>query len=437
MFLKLTKEWNKQPAGATVDVPEEYAQALIDSKTAEPVTGDPLAETISKSLEGATKKWADSMDSVINLTLQKFQDAQSQAKKHAIPAIFGKTGEGDPKKTFGNWLLGVKRGDRAFLEKEFGSTFNDWEAKAAMNEAGGTTGGYTVPSQFVAQLFQLASENAVVRPRATVIPMATKTAQIPALDVVTAPSSGDTAYFGGLKATWSAEAAALTEAEPAFKQIDLTAHELSGYSKVSNALLADNAIGLESLLLNLFGRAIGWYEDYAFLRGNGAGKPQGVLNAGSLISVTRSANSAFALSDAAGMLARLLPGYDPNHCVWAIHPTVLPKLIQMTSAGGYVVFIDTARDTPRMVLFGIPVQVSEKLPSLNTLGDVLLMDLRQYVIGDRQSIDIAFSEHVAFLNNQGTWRFVERVDGQPWMRSAVTLSDAASTLSAFVGLAAG
>lgn len=243
--------------------------------------------------------------------------------------------------------------------------------------------------------------------------------------------------FGGLVARWTEEASTLTETEPQFKQVELVAHELSGYSKISNALLADNAVGLEALLLNLFGRALGWHEDYAFLRGNGTGKPLGALNATSLISVTRSAASAFDLADAAGMLGRLLPGWDPQHTVWAIHPTVLVKLFQMSDTEGNIIFIDNARERPTMVLFGIPVVVTEKLPSLNTLGDVLLMDLRHYVIGDREQIEIAFSEHVAFLNNQGTWRFVSRVDGQPWMRTVVTLSDASSTLSPFVGLAAG
>ena len=31
------------------------------------------------------------------------------------------------------------------------------------------------------------------------------------------------------------------------------------------------------MLTELFGRALGWYKDYAFLRGNGAGKPMGIL----------------------------------------------------------------------------------------------------------------------------------------------------------------
>src|SRR3989442_1254966 len=83
-------------------------------------------------------------------------------------------------------------------------------------------------------------------PRATIIPMASDTIEVPTLDVTTAPAAGDTAFFGGLKASWSKEAASITETEPAFKGLTLTAHELTGYTLASNSLLADNAVGLEA-----------------------------------------------------------------------------------------------------------------------------------------------------------------------------------------------
>jgi HK97 family phage major capsid protein len=285
----------------------------------------------------------------------------------------------------------------------------------------------------------LATEAAVVRKRATIIPMTGRSIQVPVLDVTTAQAAGDTAFLGGVVGRWMDEAGPLNETEPAFKQLELTNHELMGYSKISNTLLADSAVGLETFLLTLFGRAIAWYEDYAFLRGNGVGKPQGVLNATALISVSpRSGASAFALSDAANMLSRMLPGWNPASTVWAVHPTILPKLMTMTAnANSTVVWIDNARDRPKMALFGIPVETTEKLPALNTLGDVLLLDLQHYLIGDRQQVEITFSDHVAFLNNQGVWRFISRIDGQPWVRDKITLSDNSSTVSPFVGLAPG
>ena len=102
--------------------------------------------------------------------------------------------------------------------------------------------------------------------------------QIPYLDITTAQSAGVSPFFGGVQMYWTAEAQTRTETEPQFKQMELKAWELSGYSVSSNVLLQDSIIGLEKFLMTLFAKSIAWFEEYAFLQGNGAGKPQGMLN---------------------------------------------------------------------------------------------------------------------------------------------------------------
>ena len=92
-------------------------------------------------------------------------------------------------------------------------------------------------------------------------------------------SAGVSPFFGGVQMTWTEEAQTRTETEPQFKMMELKAHELSGYAVSSNVLLQDAAFGLEKFLMTLFGKAIGWFEEYAFLQGNGVGKPLGILNA--------------------------------------------------------------------------------------------------------------------------------------------------------------
>jgi hypothetical protein len=75
-------------------------------------------------------------------------DAQSQAKKHAVALIFGEGNTGDPKESFGDFCLAVARKDSAYLEQHYGSTLIRYQAKAALEEASGITGGYTVPPDF-------------------------------------------------------------------------------------------------------------------------------------------------------------------------------------------------------------------------------------------------------------------------------------------------
>lgn len=439
MFVQLTKEFMNKPAGERIDLAPADADTLILRGLAEHVSDDPLAPVVKKTMEQAMTRLTDGINGAVDLALKRFSQAQSKSKKNAVPAIFGEAASGDPKHSFGDWLLAVRRNDARYLSEEYQSHFAEWDGprqKAAMNTGTGSQGGYTVPTEFIPRVLDSAAERAIVRPRATVIPMTSRSVQVPALDITTAPTAGDTSFFGGLVARWMEEAGSINETEPTFKQIELVAHELSGYSKVSNQLLADNAVGLEALLIRLFGGAIAWFEDYAFLRGDGVGKPLGVVGgaAGHAKSVTRNGAGAFALVDAAKMIGSLLPGWNPKTTAWVISPTVVQQVLQLGSTSASVNFLTSYQEAPKMQLLGFPIEVSEKLPALGTAKDVLLCDFQHYLVGDRQQIEIAYSEHVAFLNNQGVWRFVCRVDGQPWLRTTVTLSDASSTVAPYVYL---
>ena len=77
---------------------------------------------------------------------------------------------------------------------------------------------------------------------------------------------------------------------------------------------------------------------------------------------------------------------------------------------------------------------SEKLPPLGTKGDLILIDPRYYLIGDRMQATLAVSDHVNFLKNQVTFRLTRRCDGQPWIEKPITLQDGATTVSPFVVL---
>ena len=218
--------------------------------------------------------------------------------------------------------------------------------------------------------------------------------------------------------------------------MELKAWELSGYTVSSNVLLQDSAFGLEKFLMNLFAMAIAWYEEFAFLQGNGVGKPQGMLGAGATIPVTRNTPSAVVFVDVATMWSKLLPA-SWNKAIWVFSPSVVPQLLQLKDGANRAIFISIdqgAAKSPNWQLLGRPALPTEKIPALGTKGDLMLLDPSFYVVGDRMQIEITASEHVNFLKNQMTWRVVERVDGQPWLDKPVTLQDAVTQVSPFVCL---
>ena len=56
-------------------------------------------------------------------------------------------------------------------------------------------------------------------------------------------------------------------------------------SEVTNVLLQDSIVGLERFLMMLFAKAIAWYEDYAFLAGNGAKLTAGIFRRDGLLEI--------------------------------------------------------------------------------------------------------------------------------------------------------
>ncbi len=315
--------------------------------------------------------------------------------------------------------------------------------KTALAESSGVTGGYAVPPAFSTELLRLTAEDGIVESRATRRPMTTRTLTEPSLDITTNYGAGQTPFGGGLSMSWVAEAQTRPESEPQFRQTTLTAWEGSFYCLASNTFLADQAVGMDGILTQLFQMVVGWSKDYAFINGNGVGKPLGVLNSPALIPVSKQTAAHFTVQDVAAMLAKLSRwnAKDGSTC-WIVSQSCIGDIFKMndqrgsqTGSGfGQFVFqpIDQGaqQGVPRPAglasfgkLAGYDVMVSEKVPTLGTTGCAGLYDFSKYLVGQRMDIEIDMSQHVAFLKNQIAWRIIIRVDGQSWLNSAITLQN--------------
>ncbi len=104
-------------------------------------------------------------------------------------------------------------------------------------------------------------------------------------------------------------------------------------------LLQDAAFGLEKFLMTLFGQAIAWYEEYAFLQGNGVGKPQGMLNAAAAIAVTRGHGERGRASPTWPPCGRKLLPVSTDKAIWACSPSVIPQLLQLKDGANRAIFI--------------------------------------------------------------------------------------------------
>lgn len=317
--------------------------------------------------------------------------------------------------------------------------------KAALAEGSGVTGGYTVPPGFSENLLRIATEDAIVGPRSSSIPMTTLQVAVPSLDH-TVGAAGQSPFLGGLAASWTSEATTRAESEPTFRQTELKAWELSFYTVASNNLLADNAVGLDTLLTTLFGMAVEWYTEYAYFRGDGVGKPLGMVDATPTVAITRGTASRVRYVDVVTMMSRLL-AQSWERAIWAAHPSVFVDLMLMHDSSGsdtnfgygrklFASIDGGASKAPPATLLGRPLYWTEKLPVLGTRGDLMLFDPFFYLRGTRMELEIATSQHYRFVNNQMVWRCTWRGDGRPWLHDAITLADGSHTVSPFVVIAA-
>lgn len=309
---------------------------------------------------------------------------------------------------------------------------------AIRNQFGSTVpsdGGFLIPESLRAELLRVALETAIVRPRARVVPMETLTVPFPTIDSTSNASN----VYGGITAYWTEEGGPLTDTSAKFGRVKLEAKKLTAYSEVPNELFTDSLISLDMFINEVFPEAIAWFEDIAFMRGGGAGEPLGFLHTKNRSSVSVSKESGQSAAtivweNIVKMYSRMLPT-SLQRAVWIAHIDTFPELATMALAvgtGGSAVWLNNGVEGPPMTILGRPVYFTEKAESVGTAGDINFVDLGYYLIGDRQAIQAETSAHYKFQNDMTAVRFIERVDGRPWIQSAITPNKGSNTLSPFV-----
>jgi HK97 family phage major capsid protein len=298
-------------------------------------------------------------------------------------------------------------------------------------------GGFLIPESLRSELLRVALESSIVRPRARVIPMETLRVPFPAVDETSHVSS----VFGGIVAYWTAEGAALTESSAQFSQIVLDAKKLTTYTEVPNELLSDTIGSFEAFINMMFPEAIAFYEDDAYINGNGVGMPLGFRRGPAVVTVSKEVGQdagSIVWENIIKMYSRMLPG-SLGRAVWIASIDTFPQLATMAlnvGTGGSAIWLNNGSQGPPMTILGRPVIFTEKLPTVGSAGDIMFVDLAYYLIGDRQVMSALSSPHYRFGQDKTAFRIIQRVDGTPWLRSAITPKNNGSTLSPFVQMEA-
>ncbi|NUN53443.1 MAG: phage major capsid protein [Planctomycetaceae bacterium] len=304
---------------------------------------------------------------------------------------------------------------------------HDSRIQALMEMGTGESGGLAIPDEINPTLREVMPQEAIFRPRSTVVPAG----ESPDADLVL-PSlnqgSGSNIY-GGVVVDWIGEGGEKTETNIKLKETRWSPKEVAAHIVVTDKLLR-NWRSASSLIERMLRGGILAAEDVAFLRGNGVGRPTGVLNSPALKKVNRAGANAVGYADLSAMEAEL---HEDGEAVWVVNPRVIPQLRQMEDTAGHLIWQEDARSGAPATLLGRAVVRNYRSPALGSLGDVLLLVPTYYLIKDGVATTVAASEHVLFKQNKTVVKAFKTVDGAPWLDGPIAQEDG-NTYSPFVAL---
>jgi len=291
---------------------------------------------------------------------------------------------------------------------------------------GSTNGGeYLLPLTQVPEIFSISNAQPGLFQYARRYQVPGRTLRIPYLlqdegtSVLNRPMAGKIADV-----TIVGEGATKPSREPSFGQRILTMYKYAAITEFGDELLGDDFTGElpAEVTAAVGGQVINKINEDITIDGTGSSQPLGAFNTNNtaLLKVLRNTSNQFKAADAFAMYERHTHG--PNS-VWMISRRVLAQLFAMqTTNNTMVTWIPNLRDKPQMTLLGLPVIVTDLLPTLGTEGDVALVNGDFYAMGLRQALTVESSIHYKFVNDITTYRFVARAGGIPLPTSTYAYS---------------
>lgn len=364
---------------------------------------------------------------------------EAKARMDALEAQDGEPNKtkDDPTRPFKSFGEQLKAVHHAEMHKEVDPRLRQIKAVSGMSEGQPSDGGFLVQTDYMNELIRRTYETGAITTRVRRIPISANSngLKIPGVDET---SRVDGSRMGGMQTYWLGEAASPTASAPKFREIELKLHKLGALCYTTEELLED-ARALESFIMMAFPEEFNFVLENAFLRGDGNAKPLGILNSGASVTVDKRPTqpaTTIIYENIVDMWSRMWARSRPN-AVWLINQDCEPQLFTMSldvGTGGVPVYLPAngAAGRPYATLMGAPVIPVEYCSTVGTVGDIMLVDMSQYVTIDKGGLEAASSMHVKFVEGEMAYRFIYRVDGQPLWHSALTPANGTNTLSPVV-----
>lgn len=246
--------------------------------------------------------------------------------------------------------------------------------------------------------------------------------------------------YGGVVIYKVAEAGSKTASQPVFGQVELNLHKYVGLCYATEEMLEDSPISVEPMLTDMYTEALRFQLEDDIIFGTGAGECLGISNANAMVSVARNGAGVIAAQDVTSMWMRVM-ARSQGRAIWLANHDCFDQLARMTIGTtthpiGLLQYNTSGiAAAPYATLMGRPLFLTEHAQTKGTEGDLICADFSQYLLAQKSGgVKAATSIHLKFLTDEVAFRFVMRVDGQPWMQAPLNPLRGSNTLSPFVQL---
>ncbi|PSW53025.1 phage major capsid protein [Photobacterium leiognathi] len=261
---------------------------------------------------------------------------------------------------------------------------------------GTTDGHFAVPEKYRSEMIKKLGAHNCLREICNVI----TTTSIENIPVVTDNGS----------AGWVDELGAYPESDMSGDRKVLGAHKLGRISKISEELLSDEAVSLESTLADAYAKSFGDAEEVGMWTGDGNKKPLGLET-----QVTKkhdaAAADAITADDLIDLQHAIKRAYRAN-AVYVMHDKTIAMVRKLKNANGDYIWKDSMKEGEPDRLLGKPVYSTDAIPvPAAGKASVYFGDFKQGVdIGDRGTIYMQRLEELYAANGAIGFRMRSRVD---------------------------
>lgn len=453
-WIKFLKAYDTHAIGSRVEVSEADAAWLIEKKIAELSENDPL----EAAFEEHAKKFEAALDNVVKRATDAAVKAVS-AGTSRIKLLGTRNDDPDfygyiPDSPLGDFAMEVREAchpsskmpDRlkSIYEKQASNVRG--KAVTGANEGSGEEGGFLVPTQLGAGIYERVMSQENLLGRTDSYSLTSNSIEFNGLQD---DNRATGSRWGGVRGYWLDEGDQYTGSKPKFHKIKLRLNKLGVLCYATDELIEDSVVAIDQFLNRVASSEIAFLTTDAIMNGDGISKPLGYLNSAALISVTRNTANKVKLPDIVGMWSKLWAPARSN-AIWLINQEVEPELDVLEhltknvagteNVGGWPIYWPQGMisDRPFSILKTRPVITVEQGAALGTLGDISLIDPRTYLSGIKGPVKSSMSIHLRFDYDETAFKFTFRVGGQPWWNKSLTPFKGTSGVkySPFVALAA-